>query len=228
MGHNIRLLADVFDRYKNLNKKGIILTLDFEKAFDSLEWNYLYKVLKFFNFGDTFIKWVNLLYTQPMACIKNNGYMSEKVYISRGIRQGCPVSALLFLLAVETLGIKIRSSPYLRGLCVGTNGKYVKISQYADDGILYLNDKNELCTALSIVTEFGKVAGTILNTSKCEAMFLGKLKNRDYNKTSFGLRWKQNIRFLGIHIGHDQNENYEKSWSKKLNSIKLCIKMVQA
>ena len=84
--------------------------------------------------------------------------MSEVVDISRGIRQGCPVSALLFILAVETLGIKIRASSSLNGLTIGNENQRVKISQYADDGILYLNNKNEMCTALNILSEFGKVA----------------------------------------------------------------------
>jgi hypothetical protein len=223
MGQNVILLADVFEMYRKLDKTGIVLALDFQKAFDSLEWNYLDSVLKFFNFGDMFINWVKLLYTKPVAHVKNNGYISEAVNISRGIRQGCPVSALLFILAVETLGIKIRSSPHLNGLSIGNENKTVKISQYADDGILYLNNKDEMRTALNILSEFGKVAGTILNTSKCEAMCLGKINNNYYSEKPFGFKWKYNIKCLGIYIGHNTIENHNNNFTQKVENIKSSL-----
>lgn len=77
---------------------GILLFIDFEKAFDSVEWNFLFNVLKTFNFGDNFITWVNFLYTNPIFRIKNNGWVSKTCSMSRGIRQGCPISALLFFI----------------------------------------------------------------------------------------------------------------------------------
>jgi hypothetical protein len=139
---------------------------------DSLEWNFMFRTLKFFNFGDEFIQWIKLLYNEPLACIKNNGHISENIQISRGIRQGCPVSGLLFVLAVEMLGIKIRTTPSLTGINIGNNNKHVKLSQYADDGIMYLNNNNELYIALNLLSNFGKVAGPVLNIGKCEAMDL--------------------------------------------------------
>ena len=54
----------------------------------------MFKSLNYFNFGPSFIRWIKTLYHNPEACIKNNGYMSDRFEISRGIRQGCPVSDL--------------------------------------------------------------------------------------------------------------------------------------
>ena len=96
MGTNIRLVSDIIDYYDLTKKSGILLMLDFQKAFDSLEWDFLKKALIFLNFGESFIRWIEVIYHKPQACIKNNGYMSDLFDISRGIRQGCPVSALLF------------------------------------------------------------------------------------------------------------------------------------
>ena len=134
MGQNIRLLLDIINNYNTKDKQGFIMTLDFTKAFDTLEWNFMFKVMKFFNFGESFIKWIKLLYEEPISYIKNNGHLSEQISISRGIRQGCPVSGLLFVLAVEVLALRIRSSISLKGLPIGN--KHVKISQYVDDGVL--------------------------------------------------------------------------------------------
>ena len=82
--------------------------LDFKKAFDSVEWNFLIKSLQYFNFGPSFIKWVETIYHKPVAYIKNNGHISEPLELSRSIRQGCPVSALLFIICTELLAVKIR------------------------------------------------------------------------------------------------------------------------
>ena len=55
------------------------MTLYFTKAFDTLEWNFMLKVMKFFNLGESFIKWIKLLYQQPLNCIENNGHLSEQI-----------------------------------------------------------------------------------------------------------------------------------------------------
>ena len=89
-----------------------------------------------------------------------------------------------FILAAEVLALRIRSSESLKGLPVGN--KHVKISQYVDDGVLYLNDKDEICCAINIISNFGKVAGSLLNIGKCEGLCLGSKKQITNNL--FGIR----------------------------------------
>ena len=115
MGTNIRLVSDVIEYYDLSSKSGILFMVDFMKAFDTIQWDFMFKSLNYFNFGPSFIRWIKTLYHNPEACIKNNGYMSDCFEISRGIRQGCPVSALIFVLCVEILAIKIRNSTSLQG-----------------------------------------------------------------------------------------------------------------
>ena len=159
MGTNIRLVNDVKDYFDMTDKNGILFMLDFTKAFDSLEWKFLLKTLRFFNFGPSFIKWIETVCHQPVACVKNNGHFSDTFGISRGIRQGCPVSALLFIVCAEILGKRIRSCNTLGGFVFSCPEKPVKVIQYADNGILFLNSKNEMCTALNVLNKFGKVSG---------------------------------------------------------------------
>ena len=71
------------------------------------------------------------LYESPIGMVKNNGYMSDNFKIYRGIRQGCPVSALLFILCVEVLGLKIRQQNELKGFMFGYEEKPIKVSQYS-------------------------------------------------------------------------------------------------
>ena len=99
---------------------------DFKKAFDSIEWNFLFRTLIKFNFGDNFQKWIKLLYTSPCAVVKNNGYFSEEFALSRGVRQGCPVSALLFILCMEVLACNIRQNNMIGGLDITNKNEKLK------------------------------------------------------------------------------------------------------
>lgn len=88
IGENNRLILDIFEFCESENVGGILLFLDFEKAFDSVEWNFLFKTLKKFNIGKFFITWANILYTNPIFKMKNNGWLSKSCSMTRGIRQG--------------------------------------------------------------------------------------------------------------------------------------------
>lgn len=92
--------------------------------------------LTFFNFGESLIKWI----TNGTSCkILNNGYTSESVPLLRGVKQGCPLSPYLFIIAMEMLAIKVRSDSDVEGLEIG--GLQTKMSLYADDASFLLNPK---------------------------------------------------------------------------------------
>ena len=103
IGENIRLISDTLNFTADQDIEGIALFIDFEKAFDSLEWEYLFKALDTFQFRPDFKTWVKTLYTNISSCIINNGFASESFTLKRGVRQGCPLSGLLFILAAELL-----------------------------------------------------------------------------------------------------------------------------
>ncbi|KAL9986569.1 hypothetical protein ACROYT_G000737 [Oculina patagonica] len=101
IGENIRLISDVIEFYEKKQLPGMLLFIDFEKAFDSLEWKYLFKVLELMNFGPIFQKWIHIFYSNITSCVINNGFASDFFQLQRGVRQGCPLSGLLFVLAIE-------------------------------------------------------------------------------------------------------------------------------
>ena len=109
MGEDIRQIADVLQFTLDQNSSGIAVFLDFEKAFDSLEWDFLHKPLAF-NFGEKFRTWIKVMYKNISSCVIDNGFSSPFFTLHRGVRQGCPLSGLLFIIAVELLSISIRSS----------------------------------------------------------------------------------------------------------------------
>ena len=116
IGNNIRIIEDIMIYTKQNNVKGIMLTVNFEKAFDSLKWLYLDKCLKNVYFGLKFRSYVRTMYNEICAAVLNNGHISKWFSISRGVRQGCPLSPYLFIIAVETLANRIRTDNNVRGM----------------------------------------------------------------------------------------------------------------
>jgi hypothetical protein len=121
IGFNIRQIQDAIDHSEKFNIEGAILFLDFTKAFDSLEWSFMTECLEKFGFKSSFIRWIRTMYTDIKGCILNNGWVSAPFKVFRGIRQGCPASALIFVLAVEIMAIKLRETKHIRGIEIKVN-----------------------------------------------------------------------------------------------------------
>jgi hypothetical protein len=177
IGQNIRSILDIMDYTKLEDKNGIIAFLDFEKAFDTIRWSVIDDALKAFNFGDTIRQWVQTIYDQNSACVTNNGFSSEFFTLSRGVRQGCPLSPYLFLVVVELLSIKIRNNKNIKGIKI--DDTEIKILQMADDTTVFVEDINSLKLILSTIFTFQQYAGLKLNKSKTEAIWIGSQRNSD-------------------------------------------------
>ena len=87
-------------------------------AFDSVEWDFLFKCLEAFNFGPDFLHWVKVFYKNIHSCILNNGMTSSFFTLERAVRQGDPLSPYLFVVAVETLAIAIRQNSDIKGIFI--------------------------------------------------------------------------------------------------------------
>ena len=94
IGENTRLIYDILSHAKHYNKSGVLMSVDFEAAFDSVSWDFLLKALEHYNFGPNFRNLVSSMYLNDnnFARIDMNGFLGEKVYLKRGIRQGDPAS----------------------------------------------------------------------------------------------------------------------------------------
>ena len=221
IGFNIRQIQDVIDYSETFKIDGAILFLDFTKAFDSLEWDFMFETLKKFGFKNNFIRWVQTMYSDIKGCIINNGWVSTRFSASRGIRQGCPLSSLLFVLAVEVMAIKIRENKNLKGLEIKLDGKSntLKICQLADDTTLFLQSKKDVTLAINLIEIFGTFSGLKLNKTKTEGIWLGQLKHcRDKCED---INWCTTpIKSLVIYFGHNKQE------CKTLNFEKQLLKLV--
>ena len=164
IGCNVRNLIDIYEFTETRNLPGAMLCVDFEKAFDTVEHNFLYSVLKRFNFGDNFVNWIKVLYNQPMFKMKNNGWISSGYPMHRGIRQGCPLVSSLFVLVIETLALMIRHCDAVKGIEIGEHKH--KITLYADDATICVKDFPSISSAVNIIDIFSTYAGPKLSVKK--------------------------------------------------------------
>ena len=131
IGESIRLISDILECVDENELSGILFSADFEKAFDSIEYPFIFAALQSFGFGPEFIQWVRTFLKSVESCVLNNGHSTGYFPLERGTRQGDQMSAYLFILCLETLFIQIRDNDIIRGIRVG--GHEIKLSAYADD-----------------------------------------------------------------------------------------------
>ena len=115
IGESGRLIADI-EITDILNKEGFLVAMDIEKAFDSLDHTFLISVLKKFGFGNNFVNWIETLISKQESCVINGGDTTQYFHLEREARQGDPISAYLFILALEVLSFLVRNNKDIKGL----------------------------------------------------------------------------------------------------------------
>ena len=224
IGECTRLVFDLIEKAEEEQIPGLLVLLDFEKAFDSLEWSYMQKVLKFFGFGNDFCKWISIFYSNIKSCILNNGHCSTYFSLERGVRQGDPLAAYLFIIVLETLSAAIKFNPQIKGIEI--DDTEILLSQYADDSTLALDyDEKNLKEVIDILEKFQNVSGLKINVEKTEIIRLGSIK--DSTETllpEIKLNWNNKKKFTLLGITYDLNkqditeENFIKA-RKKIDNL---------
>ena len=217
----IRFIQDTIEYCKHTNKAGIILFLDFMKGFDTVDHEFLFNLLREFGFKHSFVTWIETLYSNANGRILNNGWISESFCIGRGVRQGCPLSALLFIIVAEVLAAKINQSPNIQGIRVPRHVndpecKDIRIIQYADDTTIFTNSIDFVKNIMKEVELFGVNAGPKINWSKSKFMKLNISE-----KTVEGLKFTENpIKCLGIYVGKNIQEIENLNWEGRSEKIR--------
>ena len=114
IGKNIRLLFDIIEYTEEHDIPGMLLFTDFEKAFDSINHEYITEILNLFYFGRDLKSWINLFYHSATSCVLY--YITNFFPIDRGVRLGCPLSPYIFILGIEIPSIAIRNNQNITGI----------------------------------------------------------------------------------------------------------------
>ena len=221
IGDNIRLIYDVIDHLNSSDLPGILLILDFEKAFDSLDWSFLQKTLAAFGFMNDICNWIKIFYTKIKSTISVNGQISNWFDISRGCRQGDPISPYLFILCVEIMSIMIKENNKIKGIVI--NNEESKITQYADDSEILLDgNRDSFEETFVTIDKFSKASGLRLNVSKTNAVWLGSQRNSTVKfMPHLDIKWNPSkFKILGIWFTNDLVNCIELNFDEKFFEIK--------
>ena len=177
IGECIRMLYDVLVYAEKEHIPGLLLMIDFEKAFDSVSWTFIQKSLKFFNFPVSIVKWFNTMYAGANSCLSFNGQYSKWFEIQRGCRQGDPVSPYLYLICAEILSLMIRKNTDIKGIKV--KDQNALISLFADDTTLFLDgSEKSFEEAITTLDNFAALSGLNINNDKTQIVWIGNRKKQ--------------------------------------------------
>ena len=250
LGRNIhdhtRLTKSMVHYCEIYEKNGYVLSLDQEKAYDKIAHDYLWCVLEKYELPPKFIQKIQRLYKSAQTIVSVNKVLPQAIKIGRGVRQGYPMSCLLYDIAIEPLAESIRKSS-LKGFKIQGLEERVLVSLFADDTLVYINEDDNKKTLEQAIKNFCKASTAKFNDEKSEVLPIGTkeyrnsiIKTRTVNKTDDGkldqairiIEDKDSLRTLGAYIGNNSETSVQwetilkkqsrilKGWSKTSLSLK--------
>ena len=217
---NIRKIIDTIDLAKQRKMDGLLLTIDFMKAFDRVEYNSLYEILKWFNFGPNIIRWVKILFTDFNLCTVNNGFLSNYLKPTRGLFQGNPISSYGFLATIELLAIMLKKNTQLEGLQI--DGIKHLLSMFADDvNIFTKNKEKEWLDVRRTLEQFSKLTGLKISYDKTSVYRLGNQKTNAKYYSMKKLHWSEKeVNVLGIIITKNRDAILQRNIEPILEKVR--------
>ena len=201
----VTTIEDVMEFSERYNIEGKMICIDFKKAFDTESRDFLFRTLSAFGFGPPFIQWIHTFYNNISSCILNNGFSTHLFAVERGVRQGDPLSAFLFIMVLEILCISIRNNKDIHGIVV--DNEEIKLGLFADDLTGFLKNDFSVINFLKLIEDYGSCSGLEINHDKSEILLMG---NRAYilqesnvvPENIHNIKVKKCVKILGIHFAH--------------------------
>ncbi|PIK37416.1 hypothetical protein BSL78_25745 [Apostichopus japonicus] len=175
---NLWLMRDLTDFVIERDLPCALVSLDQQKAFDMVDRGFLMNVLETFQLHPNFRKWISVLYQESFSSVIVNGFCSEVFNVERGVRQGCPLSPLLYVLFSESLSRLLERDSRLVPFVV-PGGAKVKCAQYADDVTCVVSSLGSFRALSQDLSIFERATGAKLNPEKTKGLRLGSWRYRD-------------------------------------------------
>ena len=221
IGENTRLIYDILHITYQLDIPGLLLIIDFEKAFDSISWKFIEKVLIFLNFGESIKQLLKVFYSDISASVVQCGFISEFFIVQRGCRQGEPLSPYIFLLCAEILTRMFKAKKDIKGIKIADTE--FTLSQFADNTTVLLDGSHKsLDEALRVLNRFAISSGLKVNESKTRVVWIGIMKfSGEIFNHRLKLDWTQiDFDILGIKFSCNLDTIPEINYSEKIKEIK--------
>ena len=208
------------DLIQYLNKKhlnGYLVSLDQKKAFDMVDRDFLFKILAQQNLHPELIKLLKTLYDKVTTRLQINGNLSEKIHLDRGVRQGCPLSATLYVVYVQSFINLCRRE--LKGIPIQGSKNSIKISAYADDLLVFCNTENEINKIFKCFDTIKDATGSELNKNKTRILAIGNPKPHEYSQLYTNRLTVCGVTFTSGSYEEIAKENENEIMTKTVNKI---------
>ena len=179
----LALARDLIDYAYQENIPASLVSIDQAKAFDRVNWKFLHKTLLAFGYGPKFVNIIKMIYNNISSRVKVNGHLSQAFRLSRGVRQGCPLSMLLYCLLSEVFANYLSACGRVKGIRFPRANKVgdathweIKICQFADDTYFFLKDSDSLQQLQQLLQMFERATGAKINQDKCKGLWLGRYR----------------------------------------------------
>ena len=219
----VRAIDDILEFTEREKIQRLMVAIDFKKAFDSVNRNFMLETLSAFNFGPTFIRWIRTFYQNITSSVMNNGFSTGPFNIRRGVRQGDPLSPYLFIICLETLAINVRGNKNIQGILVGK--EEIKLEMFADDVTAFLRNTRSFEALLHTADLFSKCSGLEINPEKTECMVLGNHVSSTVATVSKNICMKDTIKILGVYFTYNDSQRKKLNFDEILRSIREKLQM---
>lgn len=221
---NIIVAKFMYDHHSKHSLPLAMVSLDQSKAFDNVSHQYLFKTLQNFNFPPSFIRIIQKLYLNSSIIIKHQGKLLSRIPFKKGIRQGCPLSGMLYSLIIETFLHNFKKDLHDFNIKLPFTNQSFTALAYADD-ILLLVNKNEAFPVINNSLEtYSKISGAKINLTKSQGLWCGSWRNR--GDTPLINNWTNtNIKYLGLHIGQTDTSLNDDTFLLKITRALNCWKL---
>jgi hypothetical protein len=230
---NIRSNMYVKKYCKDRNINAILVSLDAKKAFDSVSHDYIEKVLERYGFGPNFRQAFKILYTNITARIMINGFVSDRINIERGVKQGDALSCAIFILCMDPLLRNLNMNEDILGIKLSSKSSVTtfqhKGSGYADDiSIICKDTKGSLKSIFVEYQRLTEISGLELNADKTEILRLTSNDSKDYVFKYQGehhtISNVDRIKICGIYFSANQDVEMNHNVDEKISKLECKLK----
>ncbi|CAL5388524.1 unnamed protein product [Camellia sinensis] len=220
----VLIANEVVDWWRKSKKKEIILKLDFEKAYDSVNWEFLLSMMKNLGFGEKWVGWIWSCISTSRISVLVNGSPTAEFSPQKGLRQGDPLSPFLFNIVAEGLNIlleRAKEKGMIRGASVGHQELKISHLQFADDTIIFCEAKwEEIIMLKRILRCFEVMSGLKINFHKSIVCGIGVEEElvKEFAKTLNCLNQSLPLSYLGLPLG--ANPRRRSTWQPVVEKFK--------
>ena len=218
-------MRDIMYYSEQSNKTGAVINVDWEKAFDRVNWVFLFRILRAMNFPELIVKWIQNLYTGINSIVLINGFSTQSFDICRGVRQGCPLSMMLFVIFQNPLYLAFENSNNV--IPIELPGNTTIELGYADDTSVFINDDDSLLEIFRIINYFEKATNSRTNISKTKIYGFGYWEGRRIWPMAELKIEEVFFKALGIHFSSHYDISLKTMWKYIYDKIKSRIGLMK-